>query len=587
MDTTEDHSETLRAAIHRDVATFMFVAFLLSLFFFFETPHHNSTTHLDDRTYDETTPKEMITEAKWKLAQHRNNVMNQVDCETYQEELGQIAACVERLYMLTTKDFGTVAQEIPAGAVEFDPVRDFLGKGSYGVVYRGTCAGNLVAVKIPRNRDAMSINDVRLFRHEANVMARILHPNIVQFRGACFDRRNFMIVTALMSTDMDRLIHRNPNPLSMEQRLKLAYETALGMNWLHTICGMIHRDLKPANIMVDEHMVAHITDFGFTEMLRGKVNKDSGKPCGSPLYMAPEVMQCKEFDFSADVYSFGVVLFELFTGHPPYERYDKYPQLFHAVCFEHERPPIRSFRDLPEGLVRLVEECWDPDRHKRPTMAQVVDRLAVITVDRAMPGGERNPANAFWKRHFTTPAFFRQVPWTTLEKVLADTMRVSAGTLSLLRAHVAQRAADRSAIAEDFVTMEHFQHMYLWFGHWFESPGEPLVDEMAALFAAPWYHGDINIGEAAARLNLRPSGTFLVRLSAKDRLTPFTISYTKNGIVSHTRINRLSYDPSASERYSLTNVSPTFVSVNQLIDFLVSGRSLAGPCPKESVNCSY
>ena len=529
----------------------------------------------------------MISEAKKVLAQHRNNVLNQVDCDTYQEELGQIAACVERLYMLTTKDFGTVAQEIPPDAVHFDPVRDKLGEGAYGYVYRGTCAGNLVAVKIPKDWEIMDDYKLQLFRREANVMARILHPNIVQFRGACFERRHFMIVTALMSTDVDQLIHKNPNPLSMEQRLKLAYETALGMNWLHTICGMIHRDLKPANILVDEHMVAHITDFGFTEMLRGKVNRDSGRAYGTVLYMAPEVMRRKEFDFSADVYSFGIVMYELFTGRTPFEQYSDTVPFVEAVCLRHERPPIRSFRELPEGLVQLVEACWDPDRHKRPTMAEVVDRLSVVMIDRAMPSDGRNPANAFWKRHFTTPAFFRQVPWTALEKVLLSTMRVSAPSLACLRPHIAQCPADRNAIAEDYVTMEHFQHMFLWFGHWFESPGEPLVDEMVALFTAPWYHGEINIGEAAARLNMRSSGTFLVRLSAKDRLTPFTLSFTKNGIVSHTRINRLSYDPSAAERYSLTNVPTLFRSVNQLIDFLIANRALTNPCPKESINCAY
>lgn len=521
------------------------------------------------------------------LAQDRNNVLNQVDCDAYQEELGQIAACVERLYMLTTKEFGSVAQEIPPDAVQFDPVRDLLGKGAYGYVYRGTCAGNLVAVKIPLDRETMDDEKLRLFRHEANVMARILHPNIVQFRGACFERRHFMIVTALMSTDVDHLIHSNPNPLSMEQRLKLAYETALGMNWLHTICGMIHRDLKPANILVDEHMVAHITDFGFTEMLRGKVNKDSGNPRGTALYMAPEVMQRKEFDFSADVYSFGIVLYELFTGRSPFEQHNDIRTFYKAVCFDHERPPIRSFRELPEGLVQLAEACWDADRHRRPTMAEVVDRLAVVMIDRAMPSDGHNFANAFWKRHFTKPAFFRQVPWTSLEKVLLSTMRVSAASLSHLRAHIAQRPPDCSAIAEDFVTMEHFQHMFLWFGHWFESPGEPLVDEMVALFTAPWYHGEINIGEAAARLNMRSSGTFLVRLSAKDRRTPFTLSYTKNGIVSHTRINRLSYDPNVSDRFSLTNVPTMFPSVNSLIDFLIANRALTNACPKESINCSY
>ena len=540
-----------------------------------------------DRTYDETTQKEVIAEAKRVLAQHRNNVNNQVDCETYQEELGQIAACQERLYMLTTKEFGSVAQEIPPDAVKFDPLMDLLGDGSYGFVYRGTCAGNPVAVKVPKDPNTMNEERMNLFKHEANVMARILHPNIVQFYGACFERKHFMIVSALMSTDMNRLIKNSQNPLTMEQRLKLAYETALGMNWLHTICGMIHRDLKPENILVDSHMVAHITDFGFTEMLRGKVNKDAGQARGTLLYMAPEIMKRQEFDFSADVYSFGIVLYELFTGLTPFAQYNDQASFYVAVCERQERPPIRSFKELPESLMQLAEDCWAVDRHRRPTMAEVVDRLAVITIDRAMPSDARNPANAFWKRHFATPVFFREVPWTELQRVLLDTMRVSADSLACLREHVLPCAEEQRLVPNDAVTMARFQHMFLWFGHWFESPGEPLVDEMVALFRAPWYHGEISIGEAAARLNMRESGTFLVRLSVRDRLTPFTLSFTKNGIISHTRINRLSYDPSAKERYSLVNVPTTFHSVNDIIDFLISRRALTVPCPTEPITFAY
>ena len=522
-----------------------------------------------------------------QLTYHKHRLENNQDIDQYQEVLERLTETVDRLglLLLRPEERQVMAAEIDPATVKFDPTRDKLGEGTYGTVYRANCAGALVAVKVPRQTEQLPEARLRMFKREANIMARVLHQNIVQFLGACFQPRNLMIVTALMSTDLSKLIHSSSVQLTMGQKLKLAYESALGVNWLHTICQMIHRDLKPDNVLVDDHMVAHITDFGFTELLRGKSNRDESRAKGTMLYMAPEVMQRKDFDCSSDVYSYGIILYELFTGRYPYENHNDVGPFYRAVCFSNERPPIRALAPqlgLPKSLGELAEQCWDPEPRQRPTMEQVLGRLATSTIDYFIPLS--SPTNEYWKRQFTQPVFYPVVTWKQMQAALQTTVRAPPALLERLESHVGERAT--GAIPQYNVTMERFQRYYLWFGRWFESPGEPLIDEMVQLFEAPWYHDEIDMTQAAARLNQRPVGTFLVRLSLKDYRSPFTISFAGKEKPEHTRITRVSYNPGDEHRYQLQPYG-AFRTVNQLIDHLVNMGLLAGPCPREIARIAY
>jgi serine/threonine protein kinase len=159
--------------------------------------------------------------------------------------------------------------EIPPEEIIFDPIKDYLGGGAYGKVYRGFCRGKNVAVKIPSKQN-MTESELQSFRHEVEIMRHIFHPNVVLFLGACTQPNKIMIVTELMKTDLERLIHHNPevSKITLYQRLKMAKDAALGMNWLHGICRIIHRDLKCANLLVDNNMTVKVTDFGFAENLK-------------------------------------------------------------------------------------------------------------------------------------------------------------------------------------------------------------------------------------------------------------------------------------------------------------------------------
>lgn len=139
----------------------------------------------------------------------------------------------------------------------------------------------------------------------------IFHPNICLFMGACTLPGNFFIVSEFMPKgDMERMLRDKNIQFSLYQRMKMAKDAALGMNWLHCSNPMfIHRDLKSSNLLVDENGRVKVCDFGLSQIKQhGEVLKDLDSAKGTPLWMAPEVMQFKEFNEKADVYSFGIVL---------------------------------------------------------------------------------------------------------------------------------------------------------------------------------------------------------------------------------------------------------------------------------------
>jgi serine/threonine protein kinase len=304
--------------------------------------------------------------------------------------------------------------------------------------------------------------------------------------------------------------------------------------------------------------------------------------------MAPEVMRLEEYDQTADVHSFGLILYELATGHEPFESYTEIDPFVTALCYNHERPNIEPSEDTPAALVELMKQCWHPDPRTRPTFPVIVDTLVQLIVDSAMP--EDTPARAFWKRNFLKPSLQELVAWCDLEEIIA------AGVPSVPPSQVGKlETLVGVAVSEfeqqRFVTMERFYQFFQWFGKWFEPAGEALLREMIEMVEAPWFHGDISLDESASRLRFRENNTFLVRLSFKDPKTPFTISSMSSGQTVHRRIYRLTYDPRKAERFAVQLIDKgpftKYPSLSKLVLALQQQSVLGAPCPKDVIKVAY
>jgi serine/threonine protein kinase len=123
-------------------------------------------------------------------------------------------------------------------------------------------------------------------------------------------------VSELLHTDLERLL-RSEQVLELSERVRMAKDAALGMNWLHGISGIIHRDLKPANLLVDSNLTVKLTDFGFAQLRPEREDEfledGKGGAKGTPLWMAPEIMLGRPFTETVDVYSFGIILWQILT----------------------------------------------------------------------------------------------------------------------------------------------------------------------------------------------------------------------------------------------------------------------------------
>jgi len=128
--------------------------------------------------------------------------------------------------------------------------------------------------------------------------------------------------------------------MTLYERLLLAKDSALGMNWLHNNNpAIIHRDLKTANLLyykIGDFYTVKVCDFGLSDIKPKRVttlrdpDKDGAK--GTPLYMAPEIMQGKEFDEKADVYSYGMCLWEIYTCKDLFPEHNDYDEFVKSIC---------------------------------------------------------------------------------------------------------------------------------------------------------------------------------------------------------------------------------------------------------------
>jgi serine/threonine protein kinase len=476
--------------------------------------------------------------------------------------------------------------EIPPEEIIFDPVKDYLGGGAYGKVYRGFCRGKNVAVKIP-NKQHMTESELQSFRHEVEIMRHIFHPNVVLFLGACTQPNKIMIVTELMKTDLERLIHHNPEvgKISMAQRLKMAKDAALGMNWLHGICRIIHRDLKCANLLVDSNMTVKVTDFGFAENLKSdRYLLDKKGPKGTALYMAPEVMRQEEFNEKADVYSFGLILYELVSGEELFPQYEELDPFFQAICIDHERP-IPPPGTLP-SISALMKRCWAPDPIYRPTFEEIIRALDEILIESTITDPV---ARTFWRTHFYSAkkGLQEEVPWGEFLAKLSQSadIDITRETQYKLCALMATHNTSAQTDPTPVVTMERLQLLTSWFGPFFLPTHITTLQEMAKLQQLEWFHGNISKDVAERRLRARIDNTFLVRLSLNDpAATPFTISRVRGNRPTHKRVTRL---PDGKLSVPVENYTLECATLVGMIEKLKAKQNLGADCPQNEILNPY
>jgi serine/threonine protein kinase len=260
-----------------------------------------------------------------------------------------------------------------------------LGKGGMGVVYKARQRGlkRIVALKMIRRQDADD-QDLARFRIEAEAVAQLQHPNIVQVYEVGEDAgRPFLSLEYIDGGSLKDKLHGKPQPVLHAAQLVQLLAYAMGAAHRQ---GIVHRDLKPANVMlmgrregstelrsdttvlVEElYGTPKIADFGLAKRLEEDDGQTrSGTVLGTPSYMAPEQAQghVKEVGPLADQYALGAVLYELLTGRPPFVGATILETL-EQVRSREPLPPTRLQPKVPRDLETICLKCLQKDPQKR------------------------------------------------------------------------------------------------------------------------------------------------------------------------------------------------------------------------------
>jgi WD40 repeat protein/tRNA A-37 threonylcarbamoyl transferase component Bud32 len=262
-----------------------------------------------------------------------------------------------------------------------------------GVVYkaRQVKLKRLVALKMILAGDHAGEHALARFRTEAEAVARLQHPNIVQIHEV--GEHNGLPYFALEFCDGGNL-HRNlgGTPLPPRQAAELVAVLSRAMHAAHQK-GIVHRDLKPANVLLTREGTPKITDFGLAKQLDEESGQTrSGAILGTPSYMAPEqaASRVKEVGPLADVYALGAVLYDLFTGRPPFRGVTVVDTL-EQVRSQEPVPPSRLQAKVPHDLETVCLKCLEKDPARRyPGAAELADDLGRFLAGepiRARPAG--------------------------------------------------------------------------------------------------------------------------------------------------------------------------------------------------------
>lgn len=257
-----------------------------------------------------------------------------------------------------------------------------LGTGSFGRVHlvRSVHNGRYYAIKVLKKQQVVKMKQVEHTNDERRMLKLVEHPFLIRMWGTFQDSKNlFMVMDYIEGGELFSLLRKSqrfPNPVAKFY----AAEVVLALEYLHSH-DIIYRDLKPENILLDRNGHIKITDFGFAK----EVATVTWTLCGTPDYIAPEVITSKPYNKTVDWWSLGVLIFEMLAGYTPF----------------YDTTPMKTYEKILSGKIHFPS-FFHPD---------VVDLLSrLITADLSSRLGNLVNGPADIRNH----PWFSEVVWTKL-----------------------------------------------------------------------------------------------------------------------------------------------------------------------------
>jgi tetratricopeptide (TPR) repeat protein len=375
-------------------------------------------------------------------------------------------------------DLARVAGPAPLPDVAGYEVLEELGRGGMGVVYKARQSGLKRVVALKMIQPAAGGVPLARFRAEAEALARLQHPHIVQvYEVGEHEGRPFLALELLTGGSLDRHLQGAPQP--PRRAAQLVATLARAVHAAHER-GVVHRDLKPANVMLAEDGTPKITDFGLAKDLHDDSGRTrTGDILGTPNYMAPEQARGKSCGVTprTDVYALGAILYELLTGRPPFSGETLWDTL-EQVARQEPVPPRRLQPKAPRDLETVCLKCLEKEPARRyASAAELADDCDAFLQGRPTRARPARPWGRAWR-------------WARRHPAAVVAALALAG---LLAAHeVSQTAAVRESVEQAGLATAR------------DDARRSLTEAEAAVNAAQWDRAGDRAREALALLGQAP-----------------------------------------------------------------------------------
>lgn len=258
-----------------------------------------------------------------------------------------------------------------------------LGSGGFGTVYlaEDTWIHKKVAIKVP-HRQGLDFGELL---REPRLLASVSHPNIVSITTAEKQDNLFFIVMEYVQGETLEHVIAQEGALDVARALDFTCQICNAVDHAHRQ-GVIHRDLRPANVLVTDHDMLKVADFGTSRFL--EIAAHGTTVIGSPPYMAPEQFHGKAV-FASDIYSLGVTMYQMLTGVLPYDA-PAPSDLDRLMSGELVSPPRLRNPAIPRAIDDIVLRAMAPDVTARYQRA--ADLLEDLLAARAPAPPRRTPS---------------------------------------------------------------------------------------------------------------------------------------------------------------------------------------------------
>ena len=278
-------------------------------------------------------------------------------------------------------------------------ILELIGSGGMADVYKAKChkLNRFVAIKVLKPEFSSDSSFVSKFKAEAQSAAGLMHPNIVNVYDVGEEKRMYYFVMELVEGITLKHYIEKKIRLTAKEAVSIAIQVSMGIEAAHNN-GIIHRDIKPQNIIISKEGKVKVADFGIAKAATS--NTVTSHAMGSVHYTSPEQARGGYSDAKSDIYSIGITLFEMITGHVPFDG-----ETTVAVAIKHIQEEMPSPRvyvpDVPISVEQIIAKCCqkNPDR-RYANVGQLIrdlkhsltnpDEEFVVIQEPASEGGTKN-----------------------------------------------------------------------------------------------------------------------------------------------------------------------------------------------------